>query len=100
MPPPRGKNLSRKETGAMKKKKVSRDDWDDGRVIAPMNGDELPFYRRIFAPKRTEKKAKVEVTKAERRAMRKAMFAVMLPRLLLIVAGFGITALLIFLWLH
>ncbi|MCI9518570.1 MAG: hypothetical protein HFK08_04840 [Clostridia bacterium] len=84
----------------MKKKKDNREDWDDGRVVAPMNGDELPFYRRIFASKRTEKKVKVEVTKEERRALRKAMFSVMLPRLLLIIAGFGIAALVIFLWLH
>ena len=69
----------------MKKKKDNREDWDDGRVVAS---------------KRTEKKVKVEVTKEERRALRKAMFSVMLPRLLLIIAGFGIAALVIFLWLH
>ena len=84
-----------------KKEKEEKQQFvDDGRTIAPMNGDELPFYRRIFASKRTEKKVKVEVTKEERRALRKAMFSVMLPRLLLIIAGFGIAALVIFLWLH
>lgn len=84
----------------MKNKKKRDDDWDDGRVIAPMNGDELPYYRRMFAGKRTEKQARVEVSKEEKRAIRKAMFSVLLPRFLLILLGFGVAALLVFLWLH
>lgn len=84
----------------MKKKKDNREDWDDGRVVAPMNGDELPYYRRIFASKRTEKQVKTQVTKEEKRAINKAMFAVLLPRILLVIAGFALAALLVFLWLH
>lgn len=82
------------------KEKDSRDDWDDGSVIAPMNGDELPAYRRIFGgSRRTEKRVKSDITKKERRSMMRAMFAVMFPRLLVVLIGFGLTIALIFLWL-
>lgn len=29
-------------------RKDKRDDWDNGMTIAPMNGDELPKYRRAI----------------------------------------------------
>lgn len=84
----------------MKKKK---DDWDDGRVIAPMNGDELPAYRRgAYSGREGKKTAKgkyADLTKKEKRAMTRALFAVMLPRLLAITLGFAIVALLMVLWL-
>lgn len=44
-------------------RKDKRDDWDNGMTIAPMNGDELPKYRRAIylnserRPKTREKKA-------------------------------------------
>ena len=84
--------------------KKKQDDWDDGRTIAPMTGDELPGYRRALFTgrenKRTVKAAgKNDISRKERRAMIRAMFAVMLPRFLVIIAAFGVTALLIWLWL-
>lgn len=76
-----------------------KEDWDDGRVIAPMNGDELPASRRIFTSKRTEKRVKSDITRKERRAMTFAMFAALLPRLLIVLLGFGIAAVIVVLWL-
>lgn len=90
-----------------KKKKKRNDDWDPGIVIAPMNGDELPKYRRMVYLNREKRPSKEErqrhkemYTKKERRAIVRAGLAVMLPRLLTIIAGFGIVALLIWLWLR
>lgn len=79
-------------------KKQRNDDWDDGRVIAPMNGDELPPYRRGLSFKK-DKRVKSDITKKEQRKMILAMFSVMLPRFLIILAGFGIAAGVIVLWL-
>ena len=85
------------------KKKEDKEEWDDGRTIAPMTGEELPEYRRALyngrENKRTLKGAKSDLSRKERRAMIRAMFAVMLPRLLVIVAAFAVTGLLIWLWL-
>lgn len=64
-----------------------------------MNGDELPRYRRIFAGKRMERRVKTDVTKKEQWAMIRAMFAVMLPRLVVILLGFALVFGLIGLWL-
>ncbi len=87
-----------------KSMKRKDDDWDNGMTIAPMNGDELPSYRRAAFSNREKKgknlKVKNDYTKKERRAMIKAMFAVMLPRLCVVLAGFALTALLIWLWLR
>lgn len=83
------------------KKKQKNDDWDDGSVIAPMTGEELPGYRRGFFSSRgkRDKSGKSDITKKEERKMILAMFAVMLPRLLIVVAGFALAALVVFLWL-
>lgn len=79
------------------------DDWDNGMTIAPMNGDELPKYRRAAFTNRQRKiekgRIKSDITKKEQRAMMRALFAVMLPRLCVILAGFALTAFLIWLWL-
>ena len=79
------------------------DDWDNGMTIAPMNGDELPKYRRAAFTNRQKKiekgKIKSDVTKKEQRAMMRALFVVMLPRLCVILAGFALTGLLIWFWL-
>jgi len=80
-------------------KKQNRDDWDDGRVIAPMNGDELPAYRRGVTIKSGKKRVKSDVTKKEQRKMILAMFSVMLPRLLIVLAGFAVAAGIVILWL-
>lgn len=86
------------------RRKERNDDWDNGMTIAPMNGDELPGYRRqmyMNREKRAQKSGRVkgDVTRKEQRAMIKAMFEVMLPRLLIVLLCFGFTALLIWLWL-
>ncbi len=86
----------------MRKKKEK---WvDDGRTIVPMNGDEIPSqWRGVYTGRERKKnlknKGKSDVTGKERRAMIRGMFAVMLPRLLIILAGFAIVFLLMYLWL-
>ena len=89
----------------MAKKTENKNDWDDGRTIAPMNGDELPSYRKImFSDRKNRREAqkdpdKISVTKKERRAMIRAYMAVMLPRLAIILLSFALVAALLFLWL-
>lgn len=79
-------------------KEKNREDWDDGRVIAPMNGEELPSYRKGLSLKKG-KRVKSDITKKEQRKMILAMFSVMLPRLLIVLAGFALAALIVVLWL-
>lgn len=98
------------------KKKEKKNNWDDGRVIAPMTGEELPPYRRGIgntgpvapAEKRTgdggsgkhsPKGATLQMTKKEERALTRALFLTMLPRLLICLLAFGIVFLLGYLWL-
>jgi hypothetical protein len=88
----------------MKEKKQKQEDWDDGRTIAPMTGEELPSYRRAAFANRENKRSRkekttVELSKKERRAMTRALFAVMLPRLLIVLAAFTVMFLLMYLWL-
>lgn len=87
-----------------KRKKKDKDDWDPGIVVAPMNGDELPKYRRMAylnRQKRPEKgeRKKSDLTKKEKRALYRAGFLAMLPQLVIILIGFGIVAVLIYFWL-
>lgn len=89
-----------------KNKKKKKDDWDTGVVIAPMNGDELPKYRRMAYlnrkkhPSKEERaQAKNAYTKKEKRAIIRAGFLSMLPRLLIIIVGFGIAVAIMYLWL-
>ena len=88
-----------------KKEKEEKQQFvDDGRTIAPMNGDELPSYRRFFGCGRTSRKArkqteKIELTKKEKRAAARAMLAMLLPRFAIILAGFALAFLLVWLWL-
>ena len=84
------------------KKKDKKDEWDDGRVIAPMNGDELPAYRRAAytgRPNKRNKAPSVDLSKKEKRALMRGMFLAMLPRLLVILGSFAIVMLLLMLWL-
>ena len=90
-----------------KERRKNKDDWDDGVVIAPMNGDELPKYRRSAYLNRAKRPSKEErlkqknmYTKKERRALVRAGFLAMLPRLLIILAGFGVAVAVIYLWLR
>ena len=91
----------------MAKKDKRKDDWDTGVVIAPMNGDELPKYRRMAymnqkkRPTKDERKMHKDMyTPKERRAIMRAGLLVMLPRLLLMVVGFAIAILILWLWLR
>lgn len=86
------------------KKRKKEEDWDDGRTIAPMTGEELPAYRKAaFSNRESRRQLKDkggdDLTKKERRALMRAFFAVMLPRLLIILASFAIVVLLLYLWL-
>lgn len=76
--------------------KRKKDDWDDGRTIAPMDGVNQMYHRERRKQKGS---AEIEVSKKERRAMIRAMFAVMLPRVLTVLLSFAAVFLLIFLWL-
>ncbi len=87
-----------------KQKKKDKDDWDTGVVIAPMNGDELPKFRRMAYLNRAKRppkgeRPKSDLTKKEKRALYRAGFAAMLPQLAVIIAGFGIVAVLLYFWL-
>lgn len=88
------------------RKKKDLPDWDNGMTVAPMNGDELPKYRRMAYLNRTKHPSKAErkehknmYTKKERRAMIRAGFMAMLPYLLVCIVGFGIVIGLIYVWL-
>lgn len=91
----------------MAKKDRHNDDWDTGVVIAPMNGDELPKYRRMAymnrkkRPSKEERKMHKEMySKKERRAIVRAGLAVMLPRLMIAVVAFAMVIVVMWLWLR
>ncbi len=70
---------------------------DDGRTIAEMNIDGMPWYR----PDRGKKvKEEAKPTGKERRAMYRAGYLAYLPSLLASLAGLGLAVLLVWLWLH
>lgn len=86
--------------------KKKKDDWDDGRTIAEMNGDELPKYRRMAYLNRSKRPSKEEreqlknqYTKKEKRAIIRGGILAMLPRLFIILGSFAIVGVLIYLWL-
>lgn len=88
-----------------KKKKKDKDDWDTGVVIAHMNGDELPKYRRMAYLNRQkrppkEERKKSDLTRKEKRAIYRGGFLAMLPQLIVILIGFGIVGVLIYFWLR
>lgn len=79
----------------MRKKKKYDD--DDGRTIADMNVEGMPWY----TPKSKRKvNDEDKPTKKERRAMMRAWFSVYLPRLLIILLSFTVVALMLYLWLN
>lgn len=87
-------------------KDKKKDDWDTGITVAPMNGDELPKYRRMAYLNRSKRPSKEErlkhkhmYTKKERRAIIRAGLLAMLPQFLIIIVAFGIVIGLIYLWL-
>ncbi|MCM1306956.1 MAG: hypothetical protein NC037_06745 [Bacteroides sp.] len=87
-------------------KDKKKNDWDSGITVAPMNGDELPKYRRLAYLNREKRPSKEErlkhkqaYTKKERRAIIRAGFLAMLPQLIIILVAFGIVFGIIYLWL-
>lgn len=64
---------------------------DDGHTIYDMNVD------ASWNPKRKEKS--ITVSKEERRALIKAAFLAYFPKLLIVIAGFGLAIVLIYFWL-
>lgn len=79
-----------------KKKKKKYDD-DDGRTIADMNVEGMPWYN----PHRDKKVAKEEKpTRKEMFAMMRGWFVAYLPRILAVLIGFGLTVGIMALWLQ
>lgn len=75
----------------MKKKKKIIYKEDDGRTLYPMDG--------IYSPSEQKKEDSLEINKKEKKAMRKALLQVMLPRLICVLIGFGICFLILYFWL-
>lgn len=80
------------------KQNPKKDDWDDGRTIASMDGVSSPFSDHDKTSK-LRNQVKDEVTKKERRAMIRGMFVAMLPRVSAILLGFAAAIGLMYLWL-
>ena len=84
-----------------KKKKKKEYDDDDGRTIANMNVDGMPWYQPNKEEK-DEKKKKMEelkISRKEKRAMIRGAYLAYLPMFLISIAAFTIVFLLIYLWL-
>lgn len=82
----------------MDKNRKNKDDWDDGRVIASMDGL-LPEWEKGKRNRDKKGQSTQDLTKKEKRAMTKAMFSVMLPRIIVVLASFMTVFLLMYLWL-
>ena len=79
----------------MKKKQLP--EWDDGRTVADMNVEGMPWYRPDRGKKVNEED---KPTRKEKRALIRAGYLAYLPHFLAILFGFGITCLLLWLWLR
>lgn len=88
------------------RKKKKKEEWvDDGHTIAPMTGEEIPTSSRAFFQGRERKRnvkqrGKSDITGKETRAMIRAFFAVMFPRILIILCSFGLIAAIMYFWLR
>lgn len=71
---------------------------DDGRTIADMNVDGLPWYNPSASDKKVAKEDRP--TRKETRAMMRAWFSVYFPRILAIIIGFGLAAGITVCWLN
>lgn len=67
---------------------------DDGHTIYNMNVEGMRGYQ-----KKVENKNNIYVNKKEKYAMVKAAFLAYLPKVLIILLGFGLAALLLYFWL-
>lgn len=83
-----------------KRKKKQYDD-DDGRTIANMNVDGMPWYEpnKEDKEKRRKRMEELKISRKEKRAMIMGAYLAYLPMFLCIIAAFTITTLLIYLWL-
>ncbi len=79
------------------KRKTKTPDYDDGRTIAEMNVEGMPWYNPTKDKKVNEED---KPTKKELRAMMRAGYLAYLPRVLATLAGFGLCVLLTYLWLN
>lgn len=81
----------------MSKRKKKKYDDDDGRTIADMNVEGMPWYTP-----RSDKKVSEEdkPTRKETFAMIRGWFAAYAPRILAIAIGFGVTIALMVCWLN
>ena len=79
------------------KRKKQLPAWDDGRTVADMNVEGMPWYRPDGGKKVNEED---KPTRKEKRAMIRAGYLAYLPRILAILFGFGLTIFLMRLWLN
>ncbi len=70
---------------------------DDGRTVANMDVEGMPQGFSRFRIKKNNKGS--DLTKKERRKLIRAYFSLYMPRLVCIVAGLGITFVLLWFWL-
>ncbi len=74
---------------------------DDGRTIANMNVEGMPWYdaNKEENDKKKERMEQLRITRKEKWAMIKAAYLAYLPMLLVVIGAFTVTMLLIALWL-
>ena len=72
-------------------------EWDDGRTVADMNVEGMPWYHPDSGK---EVKEEDKPTRKAKRALIRAGYLAYLPRILAILCGFGVTVLLLWLWLN
>ena len=81
----------------MKRKKKQLPEWDDGRTVANMNVEGMPWYHPDSGK---EVKEEDKPTRKEKRAMIRAGYLTQQPRYITILVGFGITIFILWLWLN
>ena len=92
--PPDGNLTAPAVPTAKRKKKLP--EGDDGRTIAEMNVEGMPWYNPTMGKVKEEDKP----TRKEKRAMMRAGYLAYLPAFLIALLGFTAAALIIYLWLH
>ncbi len=73
-----------------KKKKIVYKE-DDGRTLYSMSG--------LYPEKSQDTSEKLDINRKEKKAMRRALAQVMLPRLICVLIGFSICFLILYFWL-
>lgn len=80
-----------------RKKQRKLPEWDDGRTVAEMNVEGMPWYQPTSGKKVKEED---KPTRRETRAMIRAGFLAYLPRFFAILVGFGLAVFFVYLWLN